>query len=407
MKIDAGKVYQLKGVTQNYAWGGFEYIPQLLGIENAEQKRFAEYWMGAHASAPSQIKDDEVAIGDLKTILAEQPELLGQKVLQNFSELPYLFKILDVKEMLSIQVHPTKAEAEKGFADEEARGIAINAPNRNYKDNNHKPEVAIALSDFWLLHGFKPVAELQQTLESIPEFKSLISIFNKGDYKALYSHVMEMPQQQVDELLSPLVKKELQNKDKHSNQEPGFWVAEYYAKVSDAFGVSDTLQNIDRGIFSIYFFNIVHLKEGQGIFQGAGVPHAYLQGQNAELMANSDNVLRAGLTPKHIDVAELMKHTMFEAVQPNILTGASNETETIYYCPVDDFIISKVEIDGKAYVSQSSSPEIFICLQGSAEIQAANKRSVKKGEAFIVFANTSYQIQPKEKTVLYKAYVPV
>lgn len=400
MKIDAGKVYQLIGIVQNYAWGGFDYIPKLLGIDNKEQKPFAEYWMGAHVSAPSQIIENEAALGDLQSIFAVQPQLLGEKVLQKFSELPYLFKILDVNEMLSIQVHPTKAEAKKGFATEEASGIPLNAPNRNYKDQNHKPEVMIALSDFWLLHGFKPEADLKQTLHSVPEFNSFISIFNNGDYKALYSHVMEMPQQQVDELISPLVKRELHNSGKHSRQEPGFWVTEYYK--------NKALNNIDKGIFSIYFFNIIHLKEGQGIFQSAGVPHAYLHGQNVELMANSDNVLRAGLTPKHIDVPELMKHTKFEAVHPQILNGEQHKAEKVYHSPVDDFIISKIQLSrNESYSSQSMSPEIFFCFNGSASVAAANELPIKKGEAFIVFANNQYSIKASANTVLYKASVPV
>jgi mannose-6-phosphate isomerase len=302
MKIEPNNIYKLKGAVQHYTWGGFEYIPELLGIDNAAKVPFAEYWMGAHQSAPSLLQNNDELIG-LNEVLSLHPFLLGKQVEASFHQLPYLFKVLDVKEMLSIQVHPTKEEAEKGFEAEEEKGIALNAPNRNYKDRNHKPEVMIALSDFWLLHGFKPEAALKETLNSIPQFRSLAPVFEAEGYKGLYSYVMELPQKGVDALLLPLVLTEVRKRTYHESEknEPGYWVGEYY--------LNKQAKNIDKGIFSIYFLNLVQLEQGQGIFQAAGIPHAYLQGQNVELMASSDNVLRGGLTNKHIDVAELIKHT--------------------------------------------------------------------------------------------------
>ncbi len=402
MKIDADKVYKLKGVIQNYAWGGAEFIPQLLGLSNEEHKPVAEYWMGTHSSAPSELIENGNTIADLKQVLIEQKDLLGKKVIDRFNDLPYLLKILDVNDMLSIQVHPTKAEAEKGYEEEEARGIAINASTRNYKDKNHKPEVMIALSDFWLLHGFKPEAELHKTLENIPEFALLLSLFNRNNYRSLYSHVMEMQQEQVDAILIPLIKRELEKRKygKLQRNDAGWWVTEYYKEKE--------LKDIDRGIFSIYFFNIVYLEKGQGIFQAAGIPHAYLQGQNVELMANSDNVLRAGLTPKHIDVNELMKHTRFEPVHPIIMNGEQQGVYTNFYCPVDDFIITHLQLKSKeSFSSQTQSAEIFICLEGSGSIKCSNNIDIKRGEAFIIFASNHYSIKADNNMIIYKAGVPV
>ncbi|HEX8279503.1 MAG TPA: mannose-6-phosphate isomerase, class I, partial [Segetibacter sp.] len=164
-------------------------------------------------------------------------------------------------------------------------------------------------------------------------------------------------------------------------------------------------RNADKGIFSIYFFNILKLKEGEAVFQGAGVPHAYLEGQNVELMANSDNVLRGGLTQKHIDVPELLRHIVFEGITPNILKGHLSEHEILYPVPVDDFGISAINLEkGQEYFSESKSPQIFLVITG--KVQCENL-ICKRGETFVVLPDNNYTIQGVENTVLYKAFVPL
>ena len=399
MKIDPCKIYKLKGAVQHYAWGGFEYIPQLLGIDNSSEKPYAEYWMGAHSSAPSMLLDDGVQIALDKLFLA-QPELLGERANNKFHQLPYLLKILDVKEMLSVQVHPTKTEAEKGFDLEEESAVPINATSRNYKDRNHKPEVMIALSDFWLLHGFKPADELKKVLSNIPELRSFIRLFETEGYEGLFKHVMQLSQAEVDAILIPVVQKEVRRRSFHESEkdESGYWVGEYY--------LNKEAKNIDKGIFSIYFLNVVHLEQGQGIFQAAGIPHAYLQGQNVELMANSDNVLRAGLTNKHIDVDELIKHTKFEAVVPEIIDRTIVDSGEAIKFPADDFTISKIELVDKQANFATTSPEIVICMEGKTTISSANQLQVNKGEVFIAFAGNEYTINTEGKAVLFRAAVP-
>ncbi len=319
--------------------GGKSFIPSWLGIDAKDQKPYAEYWMGAHASAPAALctKNGELSLHQL---IKDYPEdILGKKVQQQFGELPYLLKILDVKDMLSIQVHPTRKGAEEGFLAEQAAGILPTASHRNYKDRNHKPEMMIALSEFWLLHGFLPEEKLKNRLENIPEFKRLREIFINKGIKGLFNFVMNIPQQEVNEILLPLIKRELERKKRKqlSKNDPGWWVCKLWNSKKDA------EQDVDRGIFSIYFFNIVHLKTGEAIFQGPGIPHAYLEGQNVELMANSDNVLRGGLTDKHVDVPELMKHTRFEGITPEIIKGKNiNANEVNFPCPVPDFGIHKI-----------------------------------------------------------------
>jgi mannose-6-phosphate isomerase len=394
------RILKLEGKVQHYAWGGYNYIPQLLGLENPDCEPYAEYWMGAHPSASSKVtlNNNDVSLNQLVT--SDPTTYITKEVYDKFGELPYLFKILDVKDMLSIQVHPSKEEAAKGFEAEEAAGVPINAPHRNYKDKNHKPEVMVALSEFWLLHGFKQQDELKRTLSSVPEFRYLLPVFEQQGYSGLYKEVMELPQDKVDELLLPLVERELSRRNQLQKNEPGYWVTKLFKEGQE-------LKNIDKGIFSIYFFNIVEVHPGEAVFQGAGIPHAYLEGQNVELMANSDNVLRGGLTPKHIDVPELLKHTTFEGVRPNILRGESlSDHEKNYPCPVSDFGISSVELGaGQTYQTTSASAEIYIIISGAIDIAGINEQ-YKKGCSFFVRPGTQFSIRAKEPSILYKAFVP-
>ena len=397
-----GKAFNLKGKVQHYAWGGFDYIPQLIGFNNAEHKPCAEYWMGAHPSASSIINDGENSVSLNEYITNNPVEAINKQVFDCFGELPYLFKILDVKDMLSIQVHPTKKEAEKGFDLEEAAGIPITAPNRNYKDRNHKPEVMVALSEFWLLHGFKSETALEKTLEDIKEFNVLIGLFRQQGYKGLYQFVMEMDQSNIDTLLSSLVERELRKKANNelTKADAGWWVCKLFEEGQE-------IKNIDKGIFSIYFFNIVKANPGEAVFQGAGIPHAYLDGQNVELMANSDNVLRGGLTPKHIDVPELMKHTLFEPVIPNVMLGTDIGNNEVHYpCPVPDFGIKKITLNGDKHQSQASSLEIIIAIEGGAVLNGSRNLVIKQGEAVAIFPGENYTIESSGRCILYKAFVP-
>ena len=279
------KLFSLKGKIQNYAWGGTQYIPNLLN-KQASNEKCAEYWLGAHINAPSTIqtlKGEE----QLNRYISSNPtEILGSKVYNKFKALPFLFKVLDVFEMLSIQVHPTKIEAEKGFKHENELGIPLSAAHRNYKDDNHKPEIMVALSEFWLLHGFLPKAALKKRISSIPEFSSFISVFNEDDYYSLYKYVMEQSVEETNTLLQPLVDRivPLFLKGELEKSSPDYWAAKSVVALGET-------SNFDKGIYSIYFFNIVKAEKGEAVFQDAGIPHAYLEGQNMELMANSDNVL--------------------------------------------------------------------------------------------------------------------
>lgn len=406
MEQDKNKVFKLLGKTQHYAWGGSSFIPDLLSIKNEEQKPFAEYWMGAHVNASSEIILGNGEKAKLNEYIKLFPEdTLGKEVMKLFGRLPYLLKILDVKDMLSIQVHPSKENAIKEFAEENKKGIALNAPHRNYKDDNHKPELMLALGEFWLLHGFKPANKLKNILQSIPELKFLVTVFEKGNYYELYRTVMEMDQEIVNEILQPLLDRIVpayQNNTLKKDDE-NFWAARAALTYNEP-------GRIDRGIFSIYLFNLVNVKSGGVVFQDAGLPHAYLEGQNVELMANSDNVLRGGLTPKHIDVHELLKHVKFEETIPNIIHEKKIAEHIVSYpTPGPDFKLSKISLEKNESISISSkSIEIFIVMQGSIQIkEAENIFNCLKGEAFVSFDNAEYKIIATEISIIYKASVPL
>lgn len=396
-------VAKIKGVIKNYAWGGKEYIPRLIG-EPVTGEKCAEYWMGAHESSPAVIQNSGEKLSDF---INNQPgDVLGEQVYKRFGRLPFLFKVLDVSDMLSIQVHPSKAEAEKGYQRENEAGIPLDAPHRNYKDDNHKPELMVALGEFWLLHGFKREHELKRTLKETPELAHLLPVFEEQGYYGLYKKVMEEPAEETNTVLRPLTDRILPlyrsaNLDKSN---PEYWAAK-------AFLTFCPEGDIDKGIYSIFFFNIVKVNAGEAVFQDAGIPHAYMEGQNMELMANSDNVLRGGLTPKHVDVKELLDHVVFNETIPNILSGdvQHDGVERIFKSPAPDFELSQLDLNGEqSYQGKPASLEIMIVLKGEVTVSHADESIVlKKGEACAIKANTAYKIRSPSHAQIYKARCPV
>ena len=400
------RIGRIFGKTQNYSWGGYTFIPKLIGIKPEPDKTYAEYWIGAHEKAPSQFPRNDGTTIALNELIKEQPEMtLGPHMAQRYGRLPFLLKVMDVREMLSIQIHPTKSEAEKGFARENEMGIPLDSPERNYKDDNHKPELEVALSDFWLLYGFRPEDQLQEVLNRVPEFHILKPIFSSRGCFGLYKYVMEMPQESVNALLNTLVERVLHKYAAGELEEssPDYWVA----KTREGKQRGD----YDRGIFSIYFFNLVKLKPGQATFQDAGIPHAYLQGQAIEIMANSDNVIRGGLTSKHIDVPELLRLITCKCVIPEIIEGRQGNKphETFYDSPSHDFCLSRIQLSkSDLYENSAYSIEILLILSGETMLDSIEEQMlVKKGESIIVFAGKNYQIKAlSENTVLFRASIP-
>lgn len=399
-------IAQLTGTVKHYDWGGSRFIPDLLQLPQPQSQPFAEFWMGVHPQAQCKLVwPDGTETGLREYIQAHITEALGKSVQQRFGNIPYLFKALDVKDMLSIQVHPAKAAAEADFEAENRNGVALDAPTRNYKDNNHKPELMVAMGDFWLLHGFRPAGSMTEILGEVPELQFLLPVFEVAGYAGLYKCVMEMSQQEVNDVLQPLLDRIVPayQAGQLSKMHPDFWAA----RASITFARPGI---IDRGIFSVYLFNLVYTQKGDAVFQDAGVPHAYLEGQNIEIMASSDNVLRGGLTSKHIDVVELLRHVKCEATEPRILKGELNGVERVYKTPAPDFELSVLELPAGASASITAhTADMLLLTEGQATLsQGQDTVVLKKGQpSALLLPGQPVHVTATGTATIFRASVPV
>lgn len=398
-------IYRLTGQVQHYAWGGKDYIASLIGLNSAKDQPCAEWWLGAHPSAPSEI-ENVTGKQSLIEFLSQNPTALGQASRQQFGdELSYLLKILDVEKPLSIQLHPTKDQAEKGFEAENAKGVALTDGTRTYKDRNHKPEMMIALSDFWLLHGFKTKSQLLATLNTRPSLQSLAEKLGKQSLAEFYADVMLAEQSTLANWLLPIIEA---NQQSYKNGEleldnPDYWVL----YTMEAMAISP--EKLDAGLVCFYLFNIVHLKEGEGIFQDAGIPHAYLRGQNVELMACSDNVIRGGLTPKYVDIVELLKIVDCREVTPQIISAASqNQSEFTYKTPVKDFALAQIRVEPQQHTKVNlQSAGILLVMQGELKIQEKSTALIlKQGESAFITADSNVEIMSEKGGYAFLAKLP-
>jgi phosphomannomutase len=411
-------IIEIEGAVRPYEWGGYAFIPSLLGRPNPDRKPFAELWLGAHPTAPAV-----AVVGDrrvpLDNLFAEAPEvLLGTTAISRFgAQLPYLFKVLDARAMLSIQAHPNKRQAEDGFARENAAGLLLTDPLRNYRDDNHKPEVHVALTEFWMLHGFRPLEEIADALKGVPELRALMPEFSarfastcrsvsaRPDLlKQLYATAITLPQERVDALLRPLIAR-LEREAVTDKHNPDYWALRAAREFPLPGG------HLDRGIFSIYLLNLLRLSPGEGTYQPAGSLHAYLEGANVELMANSDNVLRGGLTPKHVDTAELLGILTFAEGAPQILRGDPvSTTETVYRTPAKEFELSRIELPGGVVHATGADhgTDTLIALEGSATATSGRSTTMlAKGKSGLVPANVAYRLLgDAEGSVVFRATVP-
>ena len=395
-------IFRLKGAVQNYDWGGFTFLPELLNLPNDGKKPFAEYWLGAHSKSPATVMMEKNETAALDIFIQQNPGArLGDIIYERFGRLPYLLKVLDVKDMLSIQVHPSKQSAEQKFEEENNKGIPLHAAERNYKDNNHKPELLSPLGEVYLLHGFKERVSLARLLKEIPELNFLEKDFKQDDYRSLYTRVMTMPQEEVNDRLLSLLNRiiplyaagQLEKSSEH------FWAS----RAALTFNKNG---NIDRGIFSVYFFNVVKVAPGEGLFQDAGLPHAYLEGHTMEIMANSDNVLRGGLTPKHIDVKELLAHVRFKPTVPNITRGIDNGAgEEIFITPAADFQLSRILLTaGKTITIDTLTADIYFIYKG--EVNAATegeKIDLRQGEALLAIPAAKLKLTATGSAIVFRA----
>ncbi len=394
-------IFKLEGAIQHYDWGGTDFIPNLLNLETLPGKTYAEYWLGAHPKGEAYLITEKGKSGLADYISRHPEEGMGGRVVQRFQgQFPYLLKILDVDKMLSIQAHPGLEQAKIGFELENQKGIPLDAPNRNYRDANHKPEMLVALTPFWLLHGFRDLDSTVALFRKHSELSPFVGPLIHDGIKAFYQMVMKCDQDEIDTWLTPLAEKllpDFRSGKLRDKKNPDYWAAKAMEERTPAKG------KYDRGVFSLYLLNLVALEPGQGIFQGAGLLHAYLCGTNVELMASSDNVFRGGLTSKHVDIDELLSTLKFGSVQPKILNGIdTDEFERVYHSPVEDFRLSRIELAvGDVFETGASGPEILLSLAGNATLN--ENGSIQKGESILITDGSKLRIRAEAPTLLFRA----
>lgn len=395
----------LRNTIQEYAWGSRTAIAELMGLPSPAARPQAEIWMGAHPKAPSLVATENGWDSLLDLIHAQPVEILGKKVTEKFDgKLPYLFKVLAAAEPLSIQAHPGAVDAQEGYAREEALAIPFDALERNYKDPHHKPECLCALTSFWGLCGFRNISETATLLHQLcPEsLRKSFDLLDKPipDFssQAFFQSIMRMSLRKQ----TGVVREAVYHAESRKHERPEYdWVVRlHHAYPSDI------------GVIFPAILNLVHLQPGQALFLEQGELHAYLSGVGIELMANSDNVLRGGLTSKHVDVAELMRILSFKEKEVEILLPEHREQQVgVYQTPAREFELSVITLGaGDEYTGPvDRSIEILLCTSGQHKITESHSMTpleFNKGSSVLVPATVpGYTIHGGG--VIYKAAVPI
>ncbi|GFE24336.1 mannose-6-phosphate isomerase, class I [Streptomyces nigrescens] len=364
---------RLANTVRPYAWGSTTALPELLGTTPTGEPQ-AEMWMGAHPGAPSRIDRGAGPVSLAEVIDAAPEAELGADAVRAFGpRLPFLLKLLAAGSPLSLQVHPDRAQAEEGFADEERRGVPIDAGHRNYKDANHKPELIVALTPFDGLCGFRHPDRAADLLEGlgVDDLKPYVDILRATPEEDALREVLTAVLSAEHHAIAGTVERTAVAADQLAAK--GGPHADAYA----AYAVLAHHYPGDPGVLAAMLLNHVRLQPGEALFLGAGIPHAYLSGLGVELMANSDNVLRCGLTPKHVDVPELLKVVRFEAGDAGVLRPEDVDGEEVYETPIDEFRLSRfVLAPGAApHPLASRTPQILLCTAGTVQLRDADDES--------------------------------
>ncbi|AHE50349.1 mannose-6-phosphate isomerase [Aeromonas hydrophila 4AK4] len=372
----------MQNPIQGYDWGSHDALTRLFGIPNPAGKPQAELWMGAHPNGCSEV----TLAGDvqkLSTLIESAPAaVLGDATVARFGSLPFLFKVLCAEKALSIQVHPSKAQAEAGFAKEEAAGISPKAANRNYKDPNHKPELVFALTPYQAMNGFRAIPAILALFDAmaLPALAELTAALRQSQDEAGLQHffhqMLILDGARKEDALTGLLAYAATRQDDETFALITSLAAQYPG---------------DVGLFSPLLLNVVTLQPGQAMFLDACTPHAYVRGTGLEIMANSDNVLRAGLTPKYIDVAELLDCTRcLPKPDDQILLAPHLEGAVQHFeVPVPDFTFSVYPAGEHALTTASA--EILFAIDGTVTLQQGEQSlRLEKGQSAFVPAATGH-----------------
>ncbi|MCL2467052.1 MAG: mannose-6-phosphate isomerase, class I [Micrococcales bacterium] len=372
-------VHIIQPAIWDYAWGSSTEIQEIVGCDDP---RIAEAWFGAHPLAPSSGPDGR----SLDQFVSDDPRhALGEGTVRRFGGvLPYLLKIIAADGALSLQVHPRLEAARAGFAAEEAAGIPRDAPRRNYRDPNHKPELVYALTRFEAMCGFRTprrAAEvlsglgtslsdaLSSTLRDEPSAKGVREVFTR-----LVTPEQAPAPDDVAQLVEACrLRLESGSPSPRADRTVVMLAAQFPG---------------DPGVVTSLLLNPVTLRPGEALFIPAGGVHSYLHGLAVEVMASSDNVLRAGLTGKHVDVPEMLRNVDYVAAPPiRIAPEAFHQATRVYYAPVDDFELSVTDVpaDGVVRRLPGLGPRVVLCLDGSVVLEANNQTEVlPRGRAAFV-----------------------
>lgn len=371
-------IVALENPVRSYDWGSITALPAILGVRPTGRPQ-AELWAGAHPGSPSRLAGGGPALDEY---LATDPEtLLGPVATARFGDrLPFLLKILTVDRPLSIQVHPTIAQAEAGYAADDAAGVPLTAPHRRYRDRSHKPEMVVAMTPFEALLGFADPPATAGTLAGfdLPALGPLVGALRAGSLRDA-----------VDVVLGA------------SPDEAGALAAEVTAvaaksAAADDRGLFDLIARLavdhpaDRGILLALLMEHVRLEPGDAAFVPAGVPHCYLHGVAVEPQASSDNTLRAGLTPKHVDLDEVARILRYEpggVLRVSPATTGRPGHEAVFPVPVDEFVLTRWDLDGAAAEVGDGRPApwVLLVLSGRVEVvSGVDVVAVGPGEAVFV-----------------------
>lgn len=373
----------LKNPVQKYAWGSKTALPSLLGWPKPWEEPAAELWLGAHPKAPSMVEMKGQWSSIIEVIAEDPVSVLGRYAAERFSnKLPFLFKVLAADRPLSIQVHPHMMQAREGFERENRLNIPLGAPNRNYKDACHKPENLCAVTPFEAMKGFRAPKDILTLMDRVflssplTEMDSLRKEPNAAGMKRFFSALMTMDPARRAQVVEETVKGA--GRIVHDDR-AFYWLLELNREYPG-----------DVGVLSPLFLNLITLSPGEAIYVPAGVPHAYLSGVGMEIMAGSDNVLRGGLTPKHVDIPELLRIVNFKSGSVEKQRPLPDENfERIYRTPAEEFQLSEISLEGEArYTSpEERSVEILICMGGEGlieDLESGQTLSLRKGMSIII-----------------------
>ncbi|MGY1619651.1 mannose-6-phosphate isomerase, class I [Geodermatophilus sp. SYSU D00691] len=369
-------MWQLTNAVRHYAWGSRTVIPELLGEPSPADEPCAELWMGAHPDDPSVLSD---GVPLDKAIAADADALLGPAVVERFGRrLPFLLKVLAADAPLSLQAHPTMMQAETGYAAEEAAGIPKDDPTRTFKDPYHKPELLLALTTFEALCGFRPVEESLHCLAKLqlPELKPTIAALARGGLQTAIPQLLALSRKRRDSLVEAVAAKAGSYVEAH---DPEFInTYRWAAALAEAYPG-------DPGVVISLMCNHLKLAPGEAVFMPAGNLHAYLSGAGVEVMASSDNVLRGGLTSKHVDLGALIEVLDFTDGKIPVIHPVLGPGGLRYPVPVQDFDLTRVQLDELAGDLTTAGPQILLCTEGEAVLSSSDGELVvrKGGSAFV------------------------